>query len=126
MDGGIISASAYANGLIYVAGNDPEGGQTIVKALDAERGTVIWDEALPQQTFSGVAYANGVVFVGTMASELVAFDADSGARLWAETLPDVASSPVISKGMLFIPWGYPITLSGGDGAAGGMTVYRLP
>jgi polyvinyl alcohol dehydrogenase (cytochrome) len=124
--GGIISASAYANGVIYVAGNDPEAGQTIVKALDAERGTMIWDEVLQQQTFSGVAYANGVVFVATMASELVAFDADSGARLWTETLPDVGSSPVISKGMLFIPWGYPITLSGGDGAAGGMTVYRLP
>jgi polyvinyl alcohol dehydrogenase (cytochrome) len=124
--GGIISAPAYANGAIYVAGNDASGGQTLVKALDAATGAVVWDDALPQQSFGGIAYANGVVFAGTMASELTAFDAMSGARLWTEMLPDVAGSPVVSNGMLFVSWGYPITLSGGDGAAGGMSVYRLP
>jgi polyvinyl alcohol dehydrogenase (cytochrome) len=124
--GGIISAPAYANGVIYVAGNDAAGGQTSVKALDAATGAEVWHDALPQQSFGGIAYANGVVFVGTMASELTAFDAMSGARLWTETLPDVAASPVISNGMLFVSWGYPITLSGGDGAVGGMSAYRLP
>lgn len=124
--GGIISASAYANGVIYVAGNDAEGGQTVVMALDGASGAVVWQDALPQQSFGGVAYANGLVFVGTMASELTAFDAQSGARLWHDMLPDVAASPVVANGMVFVPWGYPITLSGGDGAAGGMTAYKLP
>lgn len=124
--GGIISASAYANGIVYVACNDAAGGQTLVKALDAATGDVIWDDALTQQTYGGVSYANGVVFVGTMAMELVAFDAMTGDRLWTEMLPDVASSPVVAQGMLFVPWGYPISLSGGENAAGGMTAYKLP
>jgi len=124
--GGIISASAFANGVVYVACNDAAAGQTVVMALDGATGNVVWDDALPQQTFGGVAYANGLVFVGTLASELVAFDALSGDRLWTEMLPDVAASPVVTHGTLLIPWGYPITLSGGEGAAGGMTAYRLP
>lgn len=124
--GGIISASAYANGLVYVACNDAPAGETVVMALDSASGTIAWQDALPQQSFGGIAYANGIVFVGTMASELHAFDAMSGARLWNDMLPDVAASPVVSNGMLFVAWGYPITLSGGDNAAGGMTAYKLP
>jgi len=125
--GGIVASPAFANGMVFVTSNDAEAGETAVAALDAATGAVVWDERLPMQTFSGVAYANGVVFVGTLASTLTAFDATNGAVLWTEQLQDVAASPAISSGMLFIPWGYPITLSSSDTAStGGMTAYRLP
>jgi polyvinyl alcohol dehydrogenase (cytochrome) len=124
--GGIISAPAYANGVIYAAGNDAMAGQTSVMALDATTGAIVWQDTLSQSSYGGVAYANGVVYVGTMSSELVAFDALSGDRKWTELLPDVVASPVVSNGTLLVSWGYPITLSGGEGAAGGMTAYRLP
>lgn len=124
--GGIISAPAYANGMIYVASNDAAAGQTSVMALDGATGSTIWHDALPQQSYGGVAYANGLVYVGTLSSQLFAFDATSGARVWTEMLPDVVASPVISNGMLFVTWGYPISLNGGANAAGGMSAYRLP
>lgn len=124
--GGIVSAPAYANGTVFVTSNDAAAGETAVAALDAATGNVVWDARLPMQTFGGVAYANGLVFVGTLASTLTAFDAASGNVLWTEQLQDVAASPVIANGMLFIPWGYPITLSSGNTAStGGMTAYRL-
>jgi polyvinyl alcohol dehydrogenase (cytochrome) len=125
--GGIIAASAYANGLIYAAGNDPDAGETAVAAIDAASGAIVWDARLPQQSFGGLAYANGVVFMGTLSSTLTAFDALSGAVLWSETLTDVAASPAIANGMLFVAWGYPITLSSTDATSvGGLTAYRLP
>ena len=124
--GGIISASAYANGVIYVASNDAAAGETAVMALDGATGNVVWQDALQQQTYGGVVYANGVVFVGTLSSELTAFDAMSGTRLWTEMLPDVVASPVVSNGTLLVTWGYPISLNGGANAAGGMSAYRLP
>jgi polyvinyl alcohol dehydrogenase (cytochrome) len=125
--GGIIAASAYANGLVYAAGNDPDSGETAVAAIDAVDGAIVWDARVPQQGFGGLAYANGVVFIGTFSATLTAFDALSGGVLWSEVLPDVAASPAISNGMLFIPWGYPLTLSSSAAAsAGGITAYRLP
>jgi polyvinyl alcohol dehydrogenase (cytochrome) len=124
--GGLISAPAYAMGSIFVASNDPDAGQTIVAALDAASGNVNWKHELPMQTFSGVSYANGIAFVGTMAGTLAALDATSGDVLWTETMPDVAGSPVAIDGKLFVPFGYQLTLADGQPGVGGVIVYALP
>jgi polyvinyl alcohol dehydrogenase (cytochrome) len=124
--GGLISAPAYADGLIFAASNDPDAGQTVVAALDGMTGTVTWHHEMPMQTFSGVAYANHIVYVGTMASTLAALDATNGNVLWMDTMPDVAGSPVVLDGTLFVPFGYPLTLADGKPGTGGMIAYSLP
>ena len=55
--GGLISAPAYADGLIFAASNDAAADQTIAAALDAGSGDLVWKHALDGQSFSGVAYA---------------------------------------------------------------------
>jgi polyvinyl alcohol dehydrogenase (cytochrome) len=115
--GGIISASAYADGAIFVLSNDAALGEVVAAALDATTGTPIWHRRLPGQSFSGVAYSNGLVFTGTLDGTLSALDARSGEPRWSDKLPDAVASPIVADGTLLVTWGYPITL-GTDAAVG--------
>ncbi|HMI91917.1 MAG TPA: PQQ-binding-like beta-propeller repeat protein [Polyangiales bacterium] len=108
--GGIISASAYADGAIFVLSNDAASGEVAAAALDAENGKPIWQRRLPGQTFSGVAYSNGLVFTGTLDGTLSALDARSGEPLWSDRLPDAVASPIVADGTLLVTWGYPVSL----------------
>jgi len=115
--GGIISASAYADGAIFVLSNDAALGEVAAAALDAASGKPIWQRRLPGQSFSGVAYSNGLVFTGTLDGTLSALDARSGEPLWSDRLPDAVASPIVADGTLLVTWGYPITL-GTEAAVG--------
>jgi polyvinyl alcohol dehydrogenase (cytochrome) len=123
--GGIISASAFAEGSLFVAANDETTGEVVNAALDAQSGDVLWQHRLPGQTFSGVAYANGLVYFATMKGTLVAYEAASGDELWRDTLPDAAASPIIADGTLLIPYGYILTLAADSTspAQGGLIAY---
>jgi polyvinyl alcohol dehydrogenase (cytochrome) len=124
--GGLISAPAYASGMIFAASNDGDADQTIAAGIDAVSGKIAWQRALPMQTFSGVAYANQVVYVGTMSGAINALDATTGEPLWRDVMPDVAGSAAIAEGKVFVSFGYQLTLASGDPGSGGVVAYGLP
>ena len=121
--GGIISPSAYAEGALYVLSNDEGASEVVAAALDAASGDVLWQHRLPGRTFSGAAYANGLVYAGIMDGTLIAYDAKTGEQRWKTTLPDAVASPIIADGTLLVPWGYSVTLNPTTPGAGGLTAY---
>jgi polyvinyl alcohol dehydrogenase (cytochrome) len=126
--GGIVSASAYANGMIFVASNVGLGGPTHAVALNAKDGTQLWMNEIPNVTYGGVAHANGVVFVGTTDGSIFAYDGAKGTMLWTDRpnkMEPIAGSPSIANGKLLVPWGYSWTLREGAAGSGGLTVYGL-
>lgn len=126
--GGIISASAYANGMIFVSSNVGLGGPAHTVALNAKDGAVMWMHESPDVIYGGVAHANGVVYVGTNTGSVLALDGAKGTMLWVDTT--MANNPIgggvaISNGKLLVPWGYAWTLREGPAGRGGLTVYGL-
>jgi polyvinyl alcohol dehydrogenase (cytochrome) len=126
--GGVISAPAYADGLIFAASNEFLTSTSTAVAIDARSGDIVWREEYAELTYGGVAHANGVVFIGSTSGAIYAYDAMSGATLWADRAPDgqpIAGSPTVASGRLIVPWGYQWTLREGSAGTGGMTVYGL-
>jgi polyvinyl alcohol dehydrogenase (cytochrome) len=126
--GGVISASAYANGMIFVASNEGMAGPTATVALDAKDGHIVWRHSAPKVTYGGVAHANGVVYLATTAGSIFALDGAKGTMLWVDQTPEnrpIAGSPSVSRGKLLVPWGYSWTLREGAAGSGGLTVYGL-
>jgi polyvinyl alcohol dehydrogenase (cytochrome) len=126
--GGILSASAYANGMIFVASNTSIGGPLHVVALNAKDGTIAWMVEHASVAYGGVAHANGVVYVGTNGGDVLALDGAKGTMLWIDQTPDkspIGGGPTVSHGRLLLPWGYTWTLREGVTGTGGLTVYGL-
>jgi polyvinyl alcohol dehydrogenase (cytochrome) len=126
--GGVISAPAYADGLIFVASNEFVASTSTAVAIDARSGDIVWREGYSGLTYGGVAHANGVVFMASVSGGIYAYDALSGNALWADRAPDgqpIAGSPTVASGRLIVPWGYQWTLREGTSGRGGMTVYGL-
>jgi polyvinyl alcohol dehydrogenase (cytochrome) len=124
--GGVISASAYAHGLLFVVSNSFAAARSSLVAIDARNGQIVWRFELDNLTYGGVAHANGVVFVGTTSGTIYAFVDATGDMLWADQTPDqqpIAGSPTVAQGRLIVPWGYQWTLRQGNAGRGGMTVY---
>jgi polyvinyl alcohol dehydrogenase (cytochrome) len=126
--GGVVSASAYANGMLFAASNEKISGPTATVALDAKDGHIVWRYSSPNVTYGGLAHANGIVFLGTTAGSIFALDGAKGTMLWVDTTPNnqpIAGSPSVSRGKLLVPWGYSWTLREGAAGSGGLTVYGL-
>jgi polyvinyl alcohol dehydrogenase (cytochrome) len=126
--GGVISASAYAEGLIFAVSNTLSASRSTLVAIDARNGQIVWRVDLSNLTYGGVAHANGVVFVGTTAGNVYAFAGATGDMLWVDQTPGqqpIAGSPTIAEGHVIVPWGYQWTLRQGMAGSGGMTVYGL-
>lgn len=126
--GGVISASAYADGTIFVANNNFVLSTTRAVAIDAQSGDTSWSADLSGMTYAGVAHANGIVFFGSTSGTIQAFDAGSGEALWVDQTPNnqpIAGSPTVADGKLLVPWGYQWTLREGNAGRGGLTVYGL-
>jgi polyvinyl alcohol dehydrogenase (cytochrome) len=126
--GGVISAPAYAEGLIFAASNEFLSSTSTAVAIDARSGDILWREQYGELTYGGVAHANGVVFVASTSGAIYAYDAMSGETLWTDRAPNgqpIAGSPTIASGRLIVPWGYQWTLREGSSGSGGMTVYGL-
>jgi polyvinyl alcohol dehydrogenase (cytochrome) len=125
--GGVISASAYADGTIYVASND--SGQTRAFALNAKDGSQLW-ASTPEPntlTYGGLAYANGVLYWCTDVGTIHALDAATGKELWSDKATDsIASGPTVVDGVLYVAWGYQWTLlDDGQPGTGGLIAYGL-
>jgi polyvinyl alcohol dehydrogenase (cytochrome) len=126
--GGILGSPAYAENKIFIASNTYPAPQSVtVAALGAEKGDTLWKQTLTGGlTYGGVLYANGVVYVGTTTSAIVAYEAATGKQLWTTKAPDaIAGGPSIAQGRLFVPWGYTWTLREGNAGTGGLTAYGL-
>ncbi len=124
--GGVISASAYADGVAFVASNRYSEGLTDTCAVDVRDGHVIWRQTTTNITYGAVAHANGVVYVGTTDKTVYALDGTSGDVLWMTDAPDsIAGGPAVSGGRLFVPWGYQWTLGRGEAGSGGLLVFGL-
>jgi polyvinyl alcohol dehydrogenase (cytochrome) len=123
--GGIMGASAYANGVVFVAGNEGIGGKTTAMALNATDGSVLWTFSAPQTTYAALAQAGGVVYLGTTGGVIYGIDAATGKQLWTDKLPDATAGGVsIGENLVFAPWGFYFTLlNGTDPGKGGLIAY---
>lgn len=118
-------------GILYVA-----AGYSIVHAVDAKTGKVVWrwdSEAVKQSGTKlrkgwgvrGLAFAQGRLFVGTHDGRLVALDAKKGTVVWtAATLPPndtsyISGAPRVLNGKVIIGFGGAETI----GVRGYVTAY---
>jgi outer membrane protein assembly factor BamB len=139
--GGVMGASAYANGSLYVASNHGVSGwltdkpraqadvehayptSATVFALNADDGTIRWQSDITPGAAGGVTIANGVVYVPTTDGVLDAFASDDGRLLTTRKFGDSAGGGItVSGGMVFAGWGWDWT----KGHPGGFVAYGLP
>jgi quinohemoprotein ethanol dehydrogenase len=113
-DRGIEATPIVVDGVMYVT-----GGWSIVYAIDARTGQVIWrfDPKVPGSWAAyaccdvvnrGVAAWQGNVFVGTLDGRLIALDARTGDRVWEVQTTDrdqpytITGAPRVIKGKVII------------------------
>ncbi len=121
--GGIMWGAAVDQAHVYVAENDsqhvaytPSGASAKFRggswaALDVSSGAVAWQTEVtgtqsgaPAGTESAMTVANGVVFAGSTAGEMVAMDAGSGRVLWHYASGGgVTCGPSVVAGVVY--WG---------------------
>jgi outer membrane protein assembly factor BamB len=108
---GAMSAPAYADGKLYVAGVDGS-----IAALDAGNGRTVWSKNLGQRHgfilhhgensvrwASGAAVADGLLVVGSLEGEVLALDAGTGADRWhAQVSSEVVAAPAIANGIVVV------------------------
>jgi outer membrane protein assembly factor BamB len=106
-----------------------------LRAYDATTGAQVWEESANLgPTFGSVAYAGGVVFVGSSGiaggtEAIFAFDAANGTLLTQLPIPNLTSSgPAIHGGELFVGFGpnLPGTFLGAFAGPGGIIAFELP
>lgn len=129
--GGVMGTAAYHDGRLYVVSNDMEGregfqGSSVVFALDAPTGDILWSKDLPSPVFGETTLANGVVYVGTTNGEVFALDTQNGDVLWTvDGLEDFGGGISVSEGRIFVPHGFEFVETPGL-ASGGLVSYGLP
>ena len=107
-----ISYPLIADGRVFVS----QG--TMLYALDATNGAVLWSFALGGNSpFTASCYENGRVFSVNRNGTLRAFDAATGSVIWTTQLPGQSfftSAPSVYQGVIYL---------GGSGSGG--TVYAV-
>ncbi len=115
--GNAISAPLAVDGVLYIA-----TGYSVVRAIDAVSGKVLWtyDPEAPAAAgrklrqgwgIRGLAYEAGRIFVGTHDGRLLALDAKTGKPVWtAQTLPKddlsfISGPPRVFNGKVIIGFG---------------------
>jgi polyvinyl alcohol dehydrogenase (cytochrome) len=134
-NGGVMASTAYANGVIYVASNNGNTGgaagvgggpgEATIFALDAATGDVRWRVTVTPGTFGGLAVANGLLFVPTLAGEARAYDIDDGNLLWAGAVGGSMGGGVSVAGAMVYAghgWGWVPTAT----VPGGLVAFALP
>jgi quinohemoprotein ethanol dehydrogenase len=112
---GVEATPVVVDGVMYVTGS-----WSIVYALDAKTGTLLWkfDPQVPKAVGAstccdvvnrGVAVYQGKVFFGALDTRLFALDAKTGAVVWQVTTADrsrgdytVTGAPRVANGRVFI------------------------
>lgn len=137
--GGIMTAAAYHDGVVYVTGNewgatgiavlpdffDPLNKSAAV-ALDARTGDVLWETPLEAPSFGGVAIAGGVVYATLTEGQIVGLDASDGTLLWSHTPgTEMGGGAAIADGQVFVGYGFSLFKAPSE-ITGGLTAYGLP
>ena len=128
--GGVMAAAAIGDGVLFVTSNSPfEGSGSVIFALDASDGSVLWEHALQDITFGAPALANEVFYLTTVGmlgdAELIALDAGNGETLWADNVDGLMGGGIsISDGMLYVGYGFGFGFRPAE--KGGIIAYSLP
>src|SRR5712671_1228405 len=127
---GVVAEPIVVDGVIYVS-----APQSIVYAVDAASGKVIWkfdpgvklnmaiNGSYSARVNAGVAVWQGKVFVGTGDCRLIAVDAAAGKKLWEATVCDptqtgITGAPHIAKGKVLMGYN-----GSDDGVRGALIAY---
>jgi outer membrane protein assembly factor BamB len=95
----IFPSPAISKGVVYIGS---ENGDSL-SALDAGKGTVIWDFITGGIVLSSPAVANSVVYFGSDDNSVYAVNATTGAKLWSyRTGSQVESAPTVLNGVVFV------------------------
>jgi outer membrane protein assembly factor BamB len=121
--GGVETAMAYANGILYAAYDDLPWHYTAtgsvgpakpfsqgtggISAINVNTGKIMWDKKLPSLTVGGATVVNDLVFTGTYAGMLYAFNATTGEQVWSLQVPNGGTNgqPAVLKDMIVWPIG---------------------
>ncbi len=76
VDGGVRSAPAVADGVVYI------GGQSRIAAYDAETGEMIWEQQVNGPAHGAPTVAGGRVYLGMLGKQVLALDPGSGRIVW--------------------------------------------
>ena len=132
--GGFISSAAYADGKLFLAGNNLIFSSRMY-ALDARTGRTLWDvENGGTFTIAAPAVSGNVVFSGDANGEIKAYDVSNGNVLWTSQLPEGRGSDfTISGGMMIVGTGFhffdstaPLGVPKAFPIPGGLRAYALP
>ena len=97
---------AVKNGMVFIGAGESEsfGRDGAVYAFDLQTGSEIWSELLEERVLGSPTAKNGVVYLGTEGSTVLALEADTGDELWnASTLTsDVTGSPAVYDGTVYV------------------------
>jgi len=101
--GQLGGGAALAGDRLYVPlWHDGEGNGALA-ALDAVTGDVLWTFSTGAEGLTGVAVANGVVYLtGWASSTVYALDADEGEVLWSSPLEQRGGDLAVADGVLFV------------------------
>jgi outer membrane protein assembly factor BamB len=114
-----MNAAAFDGQNIVLAGNrgssngpgsEPSNGESsnltspptsVLEALNASNGNVVWERQLPAWVWAPITVANGIGFVAYEKS-MQAFDVRNGAKLFTyRTKGTISSSPVVVNGTVY-------------------------
>ena len=132
--GGFISSAAYANGRLYMAGNDFIGASKMY-CVDAADGREIWAVRNGGGfTIAAPVISGDLVFSGDASGEVKAYRTSNGSVAWTANLPNGRGSDfTISGGMLLSGTGFhffdatgPVGLVVNEPPAGGLQAWALP
>ncbi|MDF2155561.1 outer membrane protein assembly factor BamB [Vibrio sp. CAU 1672] len=95
-------APTYADGKLFIASRNG-----LVKALDPESGTTLWENNLEQDVIArlsgGVTAAYGQIYLGSENGEVIALDQASGEVSWRVAVGgEVLAKPVADSGLIMI------------------------
>lgn len=109
--GGVMSAMAYADGVLYVPSVDlgmsydgsllvPEiaGGSGVLSALDVRDGSVLWAAKTQGACYGAATLANDMVLTSDETGRVYAFARDSGDELWHYDAPGGINAPLVVAG----------------------------
>lgn len=145
--GGVETAMAYADGVVYVpvvnlsafftnSGVNAQSATDVTRssgelvAIDAATGIVLWDHQLPRADFGSATVVNDLVFTSTVDGMVYALDRATGNEVWSWQAPaGINGSPAVAGDTLILPAGVganPVLVALKLGASGGAVPAASP
>jgi outer membrane protein assembly factor BamB len=117
--GGVLTPTAYAEGIVYVpvvnlpfgfssAGLLPATGDIngALVALDVRNGTPLWTANLPAPCYGAATVINDLVLTSDAEGHVYAFDRTHGTQVWTYDAPTGINAPLAATDdLLLIPAG---------------------